>query len=60
MPMTPPGTNNDFSHRDELLAGLVLGNLSADEASSCPVVEQLPAEEQMLLKTLKVTHSRLE
>ena len=60
MPMTPPGTNNDFSHRDELLAGLVLGNLSADEASCCPVVEQLPAEEQMLLKTLKVTHSRLE
>ena len=60
MPMTPPGTNNDFSHRDELLAGLVLGNLSADEASCCPVVEQLPAEEQMLLKTLIVTHSRLE
>ena len=55
-----PNTNNEFSKRNELLAGQVLGNLSGDELALLAEQQPLSAEEQSLLKELKSAHTRLE
>ena len=51
--------NNEFSKRDELLAGSVLGNLSPEEEKAL-ATESFSQEEQTLLDKLKTTHSRIE
>ena len=55
-----PNTNNEFSKRNELLAGQVLGNLSGDELALLAKQQPRSAEEQSLLKELKSAHTRLE
>jgi len=55
-----PNTNNEFSKRNELLAGQVLGNLSGDELALLAEQQPRSAEEQSLLKELKSAHTRLE
>ena len=53
-------TNREFSKKNELLAGQVLGNLSGDELAVLAEQQPLSAEEQSLLKELKSAHTRLE
>ena len=55
-----PNTNREFSKRNELLAGQVLGNLSADERASLTEHQPRSAEEQSLLEELQTAHSRME
>ena len=55
-----PNTNNEFSKRNELLAGQVLGNLSGDELALLAEQQPRPAEEQSLLEELQTAHSRME
>jgi len=55
-----PNTNNEFSKRNELLAGQVLGNLSGDELALLAEQQPLSEEKQSLLKELKSAHTRLE
>ena len=56
---SPSQPNNDFTKRDELLAGRVLGNLSSEETELL-AHEFLSAEEENLLIELKAAHSRME
>ncbi len=51
--------NDEFSKRDELLAGSVLGNLSPEEEKAL-ATESFSPEDQTLLEKLKTTHSRIE
>ncbi len=60
MPQSRGYDNDDFVNRNELLAGKVLGNLSADEDSALSSNSLVSAEEQTLLKELSTIHSRLE
>ena len=55
-----PNTNNEFSKRNELLAGQVLGNLSGDELALLAEQQPRSAEEQSLLEELQTAHSRME
>ena len=55
-----PNTNNEFSKRNELLAGQVLGNLSGDELALLAEQQPRSTAEQSLLKELKSAHTRLE
>ena len=55
-----PNTNNEFSKRDELLAGQILGNLSGDELALLAEQQPRSTAEQSLLKELKSAHTRLE
>ena len=55
-----PNTNNEFSKRNELLAGQVLGNLSGDELALLAEQQPLSAEEQSLLEELQTAHSRMK
>ena len=51
--------HDEFSKRDELLAGKVLGNLSPEEETAL-ATEPYSQEEQTLLENLQTTHSRIE
>ena len=53
-------TNKEFSKRNELLAGKILGNLSDDELALLAEEHPLSAEEQSLLKELKSAHNHRE
>lgn len=53
-------TNKEFSKRNELLAGKVLGNLSGNELALLAEQHPLSAEEQSLLKELKSAHNHRE
>ena len=55
-----PNTNNEFSKRNELLAGQVLGNLSGDELALLAEQQPRSTEEQSLLEELQTAHSRME
>ena len=55
-----PNTNNEFSKRNELLAGQVLGNLSGDELTLLAEQQPRSAAERSLLKELKSAHTSLE
>ena len=56
---SPSQPNDDFTKRDELLAGRVLGNLSSEETELL-AHESISAEEENLLIELKAAHSRME
>ena len=53
-------SNNGFSERDELLAGQVLGNLSADERRSLTDNPSWIADDQGLLDALQSASHRME
>ena len=55
-----PNTNNEFSKRNELLAGQVLGNLNGDELALLAEQQPQSKEEQSLLEELQTAHSRME